>query len=90
MMLWLWFIQSKTFRYTRNAIQLIMDCLAIPTQTKHKLVVLTHAKEHGPSYGQFWQENFDIFVEFLRLAKLIGYTFRTIDTYVEDVVPDSW
>ena len=77
-------------RYTRSAIQLIMDSLAVPTKMKNKVIVLTHASLHGPDYGNYWQDNYDVFVEFLRLAKLVGFTFRTIDTYVQDIVPESF
>ena len=67
-----------------------MDTIATPLRIDRKIVVLTHAFMHGPETSDSWQENLEVFKEFLRLAKSVGYTFRTMNNYIDDIVPESF
>ena len=69
---------------------MIMDILGLQqTVQKNKIVIVTHTQIHDPN-SLFGLENLEKLRKFLMIANAIGYEFRTVDTYSEDVVPESF
>lgn len=70
-------------RYLVTAEQMVMNLLAWPTKLKNKAVILDHTFMHdfGEEHGE---DNYRELGRFLRLAKEVGFVFRTLDTFLTD------
>lgn len=77
------FCNLTFIRYLVDAIQMIMNLLAWPSHQRNKIVILDHTFmfDYDEDYGE---ENIEQLKEFFRLAKLVGFQFRRLDTYLSD------
>ena len=71
-------------RYMLTANQMIMNLLAWPSKQKNKLVILDHTFMHDVEGEANGQSNLEQLEEFFRLAKIVGFVFRRLDTYLTD------